>query len=104
MSLRLIPLEVDDSCFARGFDTGLHSFAEFRASSDPVLACEHRLSGAKPKARRDPCDDGLPGWRGRRESSYVGGSRGSLRDDGYSAGRYALTLVITPKSLFESLG
>jgi len=46
-------------------------------------------------ARRGPCGDGLQEWRVQREYACVDGNRGSLRDDGCSAERYACSLEIS---------
>lgn len=45
------------------------------------------------RARRGPCGDGRPGWRGRRGCACAAGSRGSSRDGGCSAGKYACSRV-----------
>ncbi len=51
------------------------------------------VSLVRRSARRGPCDGGRPGWHGRHACAYAAGSRGSLRGDGCSAGKYACSRV-----------
>lgn len=67
-----------------------------RHVAPPVQNLRNGASGAprvapavRQRARRGPCDDGLPGWRGRRGCAYAAGNRGSSHGAGCSAGKSA---------------
>ncbi len=68
-----------------------------KAGGRRIAAASARRTGhdgcVRRKAQRGPCDGGRPGWRGRRGCACAAGSRGSSRDDGCSAGKYACSRV-----------
>lgn len=67
---------------------------EILAPPQPMLGRQHDVTTCEIRRTgwRDPCCGGSPGSRDRHGCASAGGSRGSWRDDGCSAGRCACSL------------
>ena len=83
---------MDDECSTTGATSPAHGGSEVTAVAHAVGGGEHpydRGAAIRRTARRDPCADGPPEWRGRPGCSYAAESHASWRDAGCWAGRSA---------------
>ena len=82
---------VDDEAAPPALDRDGEPRGSPRSAADVRQPAARRAptSRIRPTARRGPCDGGPPGWPGRRGSACAGGTRGSSRGGGCSAGRFA---------------